>query len=168
MSRASAAEYRMLQIQICEALVKLGDEGQLPAIRAALYPSRVEDLEIVALAVQILGQLKDKGSVDELIYLTARKSESDKQFWPAEIRLGAAGALARMGLDQGTFLADEYATNAAPVLRAQAAHVYGDIGRIENLGKLEGMMADSDSLVRLSAAAAILQVGPRSPVRASR
>jgi len=158
--RASAVEIRMMQIQIAEAMVKIGDEDQLGVIRSALYPSRPEDLEITALAVQVLGQLRDRGSTDELIYLSARRDEA-KQYWPAEIRLGVAGALARIGLNKGTFLADEYAPSDMPVLRAQAAYVYGQIGLTENLGKLEALMADPVPLVRLSAAAAILQIGSK-------
>jgi HEAT repeat protein len=80
-----------------------------------------------------------------------------------------AGALARLGNTRGTFLADQYASNEVPILRAQAAFVYGQIGRSENLGKLEVMMADSDPLVRLAAAAAVLQIGPRpAAARAAR
>jgi HEAT repeat protein len=94
--RASQAEMKMLQLQIAEAIVKLGEEDQISTIRAALYPARPEDLEITALAVQILGQLRDKAAADELIFLTAREDQRG-QHWPAEIRLGCAAALARMG-----------------------------------------------------------------------
>lgn len=160
MPRGAAPESRMLQLQISEAMVKLGDDSQVAAIRSALYPYSQDDLEVAALAVQILGQLRNRASMNELILLSARRDENG-QFWPAELRLGVAGALARMGNDRGSFLADEYAANPIPVLRAQAAYVYGQIGRTENLGKLESMMSDADGLVRLSAAAAILQTGTR-------
>jgi len=155
--RASQAEMKMLQLQIAEAIVKLGEEDQVSTIRAALYPAHPEDLEITALAVQILGQLQDKGAADELIYLTAREDSKGRR-WPAEIRLGCAGALARMGRNQGSFVADEFAGNPAPALRSQAAYVYGEIGRSENLPKLETLLADREGIVRVSAAAAILKL----------
>lgn len=63
---------RLLQLQLAEAMVKLGEDDQIATIRAALYPSRPEDLEATALAVQIIGQVKDRGSIDELIYLSAK------------------------------------------------------------------------------------------------
>jgi HEAT repeat protein len=51
---------RPFQLQIAEAMVKLGEKDQLPVLRAALYPSQPEDLEGAALAVQILGELRDR------------------------------------------------------------------------------------------------------------
>jgi HEAT repeat protein len=155
--RAPAAEVRLLNVQIAEAMVKLGDEAQLETIRAALYPSRPEELEATALAVSVIGHLQDRGSIDELVYLTAAWDEQ-KNYMPAEVRLAAAGSLARLGLRRGSFLADEYAGNAMPALRAQAAHVYGEIGDPRNLGKLEKMLADPEGLVRVSAAAAVVRI----------
>lgn len=155
--RATASETRILQIQIAEAMVKLGDEKQLEVIRAALYPSRPEDLEVAALAVQVIGQLRDRGAIDNLVYLTAVRDERGNRM-PAEVRLGAAAALARMGMGQGSFLADEFAGHPSAALRAQAAFVYGEIGRVENLAKLEVMMRDADASVRVAAAAAVVRV----------
>lgn len=156
--KSSPSEIRLMQLQIAEAMVKLGVDSEVEVIRAALYPSRPEDLEGVALAVQILGQIRDRGAIDQLIYLTAYRDTKGGQM-PAEVRLGAAIALARMGLDQGTFIADEYAGSPIPVLRAQAAFVYGQVGRSENLPKLEKMMADPEGLIRVSAAGGILRAG---------
>jgi HEAT repeat protein len=158
LSKAAPSEVRLLQIQIAEALVKLGDESQLEVIRAALYPSRPEDLEVAALAVQVIGEVKDRGAIDNLIYLTAYKDKQGGQM-PAEIRLGAAGSLARMGMDQGTFIADEYVKSPIPILRAQAALVYGQIGRTENLPRLEKLMEDPDPVTRVSAAVGALKAG---------
>jgi HEAT repeat protein len=161
MARAAGAEVRLMQLQIAEAMVKLGDESQLGTIRAALYPSRSEDLEATALAAQIIGELHDKGSMDELILLTAKRSKQG-QFWPAEIRLAAAGALARLGNNKGTFLADQYAGSEMPVLRAQAAFVYGQIGRPENLPKLAILMKDPAGIVMVAAGAAVVRM-PAAP-----
>lgn len=155
--RAAPAEVRLMQLQIAEAIVKLGDETQLETIRAALYPSRPEDLEVTALAVQIIGELRDKQAMDELIYLSAKRDKKGN-YWPAEIRLGVAGAMARLGKTQGTFLADEYAGNPLSVIRAQAAFVYGQIGKPENLPKLAVLMGDQSGIVQVSAAAAVLRI----------
>jgi HEAT repeat protein len=165
-TRATPIENRLFQLQIAEAMAKLGDETQIEVVRAALYPSRPEDLEASALAIQILGQLRDRGAIDNLIYVTAWRSEKGERM-PAELRLGAAGALARMGLTQGSFLADEFAGNALPALRAQSAFVYGEIGRTENLPKLEKLLADPEPAVRVAAAAAIVKTASnQSPNRA--
>ncbi|MEX2218507.1 MAG: HEAT repeat domain-containing protein, partial [Phycisphaerales bacterium] len=158
------AEQRLFLAQVSEALVKLGEHSQVEPIRAHLYPSRPEDLEATALAAQILGQLRDKGSTDELIYLTAYKDRQGNRM-PAEIRLAAAGSLARLGNDKGSFVADEYAASDMAVLRAQSAFVYGEIGRAENLPKLEKLLGDQTGIVRVSAAGAVLKLNS-APVAA--
>src|SRR5690606_19271735 len=134
-ARAPAAEVRLMNVQIAEAMAKPGDTAQLETIRAALYPSRPEELQATALAANVIGHLSDRAAIDELVYLTAAWDEQ-KNYMPAEVRLAAAGSLARLGLRKGSFLADEYSGHAMPALRAQAAHVYGEIGDPSNLGKL--------------------------------
>ncbi|HYE03163.1 MAG TPA: HEAT repeat domain-containing protein, partial [Phycisphaerales bacterium] len=120
MLRARQAEVRITLLQLAEARIKLGDEEALHEVRAALYPSRPEDLEATALAAQIIGQVRDRGSVDQLIYLTARRDDVGN-LMPAEIRLAAARSLAQMGLREGDFLAREFAASRLAPLRAQAA-----------------------------------------------
>jgi HEAT repeat protein len=154
--RSSPSEMKILQVQIAEALVKLGDSQQVEVIRAALYPSRPEDLEITALAIQCIGELGERQATDELILLTARTDKQGRKM-PAEIRLAAAAALARLGLNKGSFIADEFLPNTDPPLRAQAAYVYGEIGRQDDLAKLEKLMGDANPQVRLSAAAAVVR-----------
>lgn len=156
-AQAKPAESRLLQIQIAEALYKLGDTSQAEPIRAALYPSTATDLEATALAAQVLGNIRDKSSTDELVYLTAYR-DKQKNRMPAEIRLAAAASLAKLGLDKGSFVADEYSGIGLDAVRAQAAFVYGEIGRKENLPKLEKMMADRAGIVRVAAAGAVLKV----------
>ncbi len=159
-NRVSRSEVRLTQLQIAEARIKLGDEEPLHEVRAALYPSRPDDLEATALAAQILGLVGDRRSIDQLIYLTARKDEVG-HLMPAEIRLAAAGSLARLGVRQGGFLAREYAGSDRPVLRAQAAHVFGQTGLPENLPALAVMLSDPDPMVQTAAAAAVLQITER-------
>jgi HEAT repeat protein len=165
MPRASMAEVRLMQMQIAEAMVKLGDQSQIEGIRAALYPSRPEELEATALAAQILGQLRDRTVIDELVVLTALLDEQRNRM-PAEVRLAAAGSLAKLGLRRGAFVADEFADHELPAVRAQAAHVYGEIGHSENLPKLEKMMHDPEGLVQVAAAAAVVRIASQPSTRA--
>lgn len=153
--KADQAEARLLRLQIAEAMVKLGDEDQVGPIRAALYPSQPNELEATALAVQIIGQVGDRAAINQLIYLAQQKNEKD-QTMPAEIRLGVAAALAKMGKPEGSFVAEEFRTSQNPVLRAQAAYVYGQTAQVENLARLEVMMTDPAVTVRVCAAGAVL------------
>ncbi len=152
---ASEIERHILRLQIAEAMIKLGDDTSIDSVRAALYPSRPEELEATALAVQIIGEVRDRGSIDQLIYLA---DDSQPRVMPAEVRLAVAGALAQMGLDQGGFIADRYASNAADVIRAQAAKVYGRTGRGEHVPALMAMMDDPSELVRVAAAAGMVDL----------
>lgn len=154
--RASAIEAQLLRLQIAEALVKLGQERELPTIRAALYAARPEDLEASALAVQIIGQVRDKGSIDYLVWLSSQRDEQGNLL-PAEVRLAIASTLAQLGLPRGDFIADEFVRSEQAAIRAQAAEVYGRIGLGRNLAKLERMMEDPSPLVRLYAAAGVLR-----------
>ncbi len=148
-ANSGQAEVQLMQLQFA------GDEVSLEALRAALYPSRPEDLEATAMAVQILGQVQDRKSVDNLIYLASYKDEAGNLL-PAEVRLSVAGALARMGLPQGAFLAEEYRASAIPAVRAQCAFVYGVTGGPQNLARLDELLGDGDTRVRIAAAAGVL------------
>lgn len=155
-TNAGLADVQLMHLQFAEAIVKLsGDESSLESLRAALYPSRPEELEATALSVQILGQVRDRKSVDNLIYLASYKDEAGNLL-PAEVRLAVAGALARIGMPQGGFIADEYWTSEIPAIRAQSAFVYGVTGSPQSLGRLDAMLDDPDARVRISAAAAVL------------
>ncbi|GMV27151.1 MAG: hypothetical protein AMXMBFR58_31820 [Phycisphaerae bacterium] len=157
MPRASEADVRLMQLQFAEALVKLGDEGQIHSIRAALYPSRVEELEATALAVQVIGTLKDRGASDQLIYLSAKEDDAGNPM-PAEIRLGIASSLAQIGNKRGNFIAEQYWKDPNPVLRAQAASVFGFTGQTDSLPYLKWYLtSDQSEQVRVSAAAGVLR-----------
>ncbi|MEO0511753.1 MAG: HEAT repeat domain-containing protein [Planctomycetota bacterium] len=155
--RAAADQLRLYYIQIAEALVKLGDERAIEGIRAALYPGRPEELEATALAVQVIGELGDRGSLDALIYLSAAQDQSGN-LQPAEVRLAAASAACRLGETSGTFIADEYYRSSNPALRSQAADVYGWTFELEHLPRLEGMLDDRSVRVQISAAESVLRI----------
>jgi HEAT repeat protein len=162
--KAEAAQVHILDLQLAEARIKLGDETPLPEVRAALFPAKPEDLEAAALACQIVGNLRDAPSANRLMELLA-PVEDRKQLMPAEIRLGAASALAKLGLTdrdpshtKGAYIADQYRNNPREALRVQAALVYGDIGDGANLPLLVDMMNDPLGRVRVAAATAIVRI----------
>lgn len=162
---ASTIEKKIFRLQIAEALFKLGYNQSIDTIRAALYPARADELEATALAVQIIGQVRDEASIDQLIYLSDPKSQNPM---PAEVRLGVALALARMGHREGSFVADEYTNSDIPTVRAQSAVVLGETSGRENLGKLEVMMVNDPSpLAQVAAAGGIVDYTQRQLSRTS-
>lgn len=156
---ASMIERKIFRLQIAEALIKLGYDQSIDTIRAALYPSRPDELEATALAVQIIGLIKDESSIDQLIYLVDADADIPM---PAEVRLGVATALAEMGHREGSFVADEYIDSQVDTIRAQAASVLGKTQDRGNLGKLEMMMLNDPSmLAQVAAAGAIVDYTQR-------
>lgn len=155
--RAGPGSQRVLDLQIAEARVKLGDDDALTEIRTALMPARNEDLEAAALAAQMAGDLQDRGSTNSLIALVEFKDDQSKSM-PGEIRLAAVGALAKLGQPKGDDIARQYATSQSASLRAQSAMVFGALRKTENLSVLEKMLTDSVGQVRAAAATGILQI----------
>jgi HEAT repeat protein len=157
MPRAEAATVRLMQLQIAQALVMLGDADAIHELRAALYPSSESDLEAAALSAQILGELRDRNSTNQLIILTAWNQRETGRL-PAEVRLAAATALAKIGNRRGSFIADEYVASPDSRVRAQAAMLYGETRQQANLARLAAMMADTDRRVQIAAAAGLLKI----------
>jgi HEAT repeat protein len=157
MPRAEAAAVRLMQLQIAQALVMLGDADAIHELRAALYPSSESDLEATALSAQILGELQDRNSTNQLIILTAWNQRETGRL-PAEVRLAAATALAKIGNRRGSFIADEYITSSDSRIRAQAAILYGETRQQANLARLEALMNDPERRVQIAAAAGILKI----------
>lgn len=155
MRNTTESERRIFRLQVVEAMLKLGDWSSVDSVRSALYPARPEELEATALAVQIMGEVRDRDSIDQLIYLS---DDSGNRVMPAEVRLAVAGALAKLGLNQGGFIADEYAANPSPMVRAQAAAVYGRTGKIEHLPRLGALMDDPSEVVRVAAASGVVDL----------
>lgn len=153
--RARDIEARLMQLQIAEALAKLGDSSQLHTIQAALFVSRPEELEATALAVQILGELRARVSENDIRNLIAYRDETNRPM-PPEIRLSAALALAKLGRSEAVTIGRELAEHENGQVRALAAMVLGEAGLEEDLVKLERMLEDENGLVRVSAAGAIL------------
>lgn len=156
---------RLFQLQIAEAMVKLGEAQGADAIRAALYPSGREGFEAAVLAAQILGEVHDERAIAQLVELIeqrvpgsghASNPRNDQFIQPPELRLAAARALAQMGHPGGMYVADMYINDSSLYRRSQAAFVYGSSGLVRYLAPLEELMADGSPLVRVAAASAAL------------
>jgi len=167
MPRAPQGELNVMQLQIAEAMVNLGDERQVQSIRAALYPVLRETGQQLdrAFAIQILGEIKDAGSMEQLIHL-ATFTTSDGQQMPPELRLEVAVALGKMGRRDGNFLAEEYYQDPNIAVRAQAASAFGFTDGPTNLERLNTMLSDSSPRVRISAANGVVRYIDRNVVRA--
>jgi HEAT repeat protein len=153
---ADPSQVKILHLQIAEAMIKLGDDEQRTGVRAALYPSRAEELEAAALAAQILGQVRDRKSISQMVYLSEFKDDTGRQH-PAEVRLAVADSLALMDVRGGAFIVDSYINSTEPAIRAQSAHAYGTIADNASLNRLAALMNDTDPLVRIAAADAVMR-----------
>lgn len=152
---ASEAQVKSYQLQIAEALVKLGDQAQIDTIRAALY-SGPDDLESVALAAQILGTIGDTGARNNLINLSVYKDKAGTPM-PPDVRLAVAAALAKLGEQDAATIASEFVTHPEPAIRKQAAAVLGLGSKNALAVHLSALLKDPDAGVRVAAADAILR-----------
>ena len=154
MQRANEARVKIVNLQMAEAMVKLGLESEIEAIRAALWVPP-EQGEIVAVACMICGRLKDGRAVADLIRLARR----GRFLQPAEVRMAATWALARIDPTRVTIdVPMEYTSIEQYQLRAQAALTLGEVADPAALPTLATMLDDPNPLVRVAAASAILQV----------
>ena len=155
MDRVNAAKVKMVDLQLAEALVKLGEDRHIEAIRAALF-APAEQAELTAIACMMCGRLRDERTVPNLIRL-ARLTGQFQQ--PAEVRMAATWALAH--IDPASSTTDvpmEYVASRQYQLRMQAALTLGEIGLPAALGALATLLADDNPLVQVAAASAVLQV----------
>lgn len=156
MPRALEARLKLLDLQLSEAMVKLGDESQLQPLRAALFPAMPADLEGTGLAIQSLGVVGDRSSRGTL----AKLSESagpNGELLPPEILLAIAITMSKLGDKNGWYLADMFWESDREVVRADSAAVFGWTGRVEDLAKLERMLSDPSEMVGVAAASAIVR-----------
>lgn len=156
MPRALPARVKLMELQFSEAMVKLGRERQLEPIRAALYPATASELEATALAVQILGEVKDRSSRGSLAQLSERAGPNG-ELLPPEILLAIAISMAKLGDQNGWFLADLFWQHERAVIRADSASVYGWTNRTEDLAKLEHLLSDPSEVVGVAAAGGIVR-----------
>lgn len=165
MRLAAPARRRVVELQLAEAMVKLGAHNQIDVIRAALFATADEG-EFVVLACQMCGELQDGGVLQDLINMVNR---SGKMKRPPEIRLAAVQAIAEIDPSRVPGdLAQAYSGSQYADLRAQAAHALGAMGRPRGassgnpaavLPYLARLLEDESPAVQIAAAGAILRVG---------
>jgi len=158
---AGTAKRKVVELQIAEAMVKLGASSQIEFIRAALF-APPEEAELVALACQMCGEVKDAGAVSDLLNLTRRGGQAER---PAEIKLAAAQAVAEIEPSRAPIdVPLGYVNHARYDLRAQAVQalgtIYAETGGtggslvVEHLARL---LTDPNALVQVAAAGAIVR-----------
>ncbi len=164
LDRAAHSRRKIVELQMAEAMVKLGSNRDLHVIRAALF-APADEAEISALACQMCGELKDYAALADLTNLVHRTGSSER---PAEVRMAAALAVAR--IDPQRELVEfpaGYVSSNRPELRAQAAHTLGVMGAggkasLVALGHLSRLISDPNPLVQVAAAGAVLQMQPHA------
>ncbi|MCA9290377.1 MAG: HEAT repeat domain-containing protein [Phycisphaerales bacterium] len=154
----SPARVRLVELQMAEALVLLGEVQEIEVIRAALF-SPGEQGEVTALACLMCGRLRDGRAVPNLERL-AFSEESRGQ--PTEVRLAAIQALAMIVASPvPPAVPSRELSNGMFQIRAQAALALGEIGDPTLLPVLARHLGDESGIVQVSAARAILQIDAR-------
>lgn len=154
MPRVPSARVRVVDLQLAEAMVRLGEDRELEVIRASLF-APAEQGELVALACMMIGRLGDARAVPNLVDLATR--EGDRQLAP-EIRLAALAALTR--IDPGRVPEDvalQYVRSNRYEVRAQTASTLGHIPGSASINALRLLLNDSNPMVQIAAAGGILQ-----------
>jgi len=158
MPRVSEQRVAVVRIQIAEAMARLGDDGALNSLRAGAHSS-IGEVRVVAInAIGAVGDEKGAAMMQVLL-----------ENQPVEVRLAAAGALARVARKQeyenrnvGQWLKD-MEDKARPMVlkesrsdrdahRAQAAWVLGWFNDVPTLNRITEMMKQEDGPVQLYAA----------------
>jgi HEAT repeat protein len=153
------ARERIVDLQIAEAMVRLGADEELEAIRAALFAPD-ERGELTVLACQMLGRLDDRAYGATLYDIAVRTGPPDEK--AAEIRLAAVEALARMEPTRApSDVPMGFLSSERPEVRAQAAATMGWIGDPSVLPALAAVLDDGNPYVQAAAAGAILRVRDR-------
>jgi HEAT repeat protein len=159
LARTPLARAKIVDLQIAEALVKLGHEGGLDAIRAALF-APVEQGELTVLACQMCGQLRDEAYAPSLRDMATREGRLEE---PPEIQLAAAEALARMNAIWAMpEIPLAHVGSDRPELRAQAAIALGSFPLTPRLLEvLSGLLDDPSPTVQVAAAGSIVRLTAR-------
>ncbi|MHC5113382.1 MAG: HEAT repeat domain-containing protein [Planctomycetota bacterium] len=152
--RVTPVRARIVELQIAEAMVMLGSDRELEAIRAAAF-SPPEQAELTVLACLICGRLGDVTFTPSLLDKVMRTGVERE---PGEIRLAALQAIAQMDAARAPAdVALEYIGNERFELRMQAAVTLGWMRDPVLLPRLSLMLEDPNPLVQVAAAGAILR-----------
>ncbi|MCC7204428.1 MAG: HEAT repeat domain-containing protein [Phycisphaeraceae bacterium] len=154
MARANATRDTIVRLQFAEAIVRLGDDTYISAIRAGAY-SVVGEVRV--LATRLMGDLGDQKMQAALAQMLGEP--------PIEQQLAAAESLAKLGNEQGLPVVLANVAFPAATIRAQAAMALGQFHAESAVNALAQLLQDPEPQVRLSAAASILRLlagGPQS------
>ncbi|MCX5659152.1 MAG: HEAT repeat domain-containing protein [Planctomycetota bacterium] len=153
--KTNPATSAIVRIQVAEAVVRLGDDESLSALRAGLYSS-LDEVRVTA--VQMLGRAGDKRMSRPMFDILSQQN-------PPELQLAAAEGLARLGEGDGLPLVLRIGSeSSAETVRAQAAMTLGLFKDADARAAIARFLDDPSEQVRLAAAAAALQ----TPVTTSR
>jgi len=150
MRRVGAARAALVRLQFAEAIVRLGEDDGLDALRAGMY-SQFDEVRIVA--IKTLGELGDRAmlpAVDEII--------SDERS-PLEVRLAAAESAARLRRDDGLAVLLAAVKSEKDTVRVQAAAACRFFPTPKVVSAVIEMLADASPNVRVAAAATVLRLG---------
>lgn len=135
-----------VRLQASESLWRLGEEVGFQSL-VGYSVSKQPDEQIIAL----IG-LASRNDPRAIPFLHAQLDNY------VEVSLVATRALGMLGSDEGYALAVKFATSKDARRRSLAALAMGAIGRSDLQGNLRTLLSDSNAIVRLSAATAILQL----------
>ena len=156
MSRANPAAVRIVNLQIAEAMVELGDHSEIEPILAALF-FRSDQSECIELACEIASRLHDQGSLPML----QRLVEADGgDIRPIEIRLFAAIAACKIMQSPPSGLAGlGVISSHDPNVRVRtlAAKLLGVVGGADTESVLSRLLRDREPEVQVAAAGSILR-----------
>ena len=156
MSRANPAAVRIVNLQIAEAMVQLGDQSEIEPIHAALF-FRSDQSECIELACEIASRLHDQGSLPML----QRLVEADGgDIRPIEIRLFAAIAACKIMQSPPSGLAGlGVISSHDPNVRVRtlAAKLLGVVGGADTESVLSRLLRDREPEVQVAAAGSILR-----------
>ena len=156
MPRANPAAIRLVNLQVAEAMVQLGDTLELEPIHAALF-FRSDQSECIELACEIVSRLRDPTALPML----QRLIEADgSDIRPIEIRLFAAIAACKILSTPPIRLADlgviaSRDPNAR--VRTLGAKLLGVVGASETESTLSKLLRDREPEVQIAAAGSILR-----------
>ncbi|MCE2883590.1 MAG: hypothetical protein LW806_01640 [Planctomycetaceae bacterium] len=144
---------RLIGLAASEALVKLGQAGEIEPIRAALF-APPEQSELTVVACGAVGRLKDEVARPMLERLLTVGGDARRS---PEIRLSAATALMELGGNPklAVAVAQEYLGNSDPRIRAVVAVLLGKARCPEATTILTNLIRDTDPTVQVAAAAGL-------------
>lgn len=157
------------QVQIAEALAMLGDEAGYQTLRVNVHNSLGE---VRVLAITAMGAVGDEVGAGPLQTFIAAERGPEA---PREVRLAAAGALARIAAKErlrysqmrdwlnearakSLLVTREYIDHPEPVVRSQAAWTLGWFNEDESFMTLREKLKDPSPQVRVAAAGSILRI----------